>query len=54
MRRARCFALCLAPLLAAACSDVGANAALRVGPDGVAVYPYLSGRIGGAGITISP
>lgn len=41
-------------LMLAACTDPHVNAGVSIGSDGVAVYPYVSGRVGGVGVAISP
>lgn len=41
-------------LMLAACSDPRLNAGVSIGPEGVSIYPSLSGRVGVIGMTISP
>jgi hypothetical protein len=41
-------------LMLAACTDPRLNAGVSIGPGGVAVYPSVSGRVGGVGVAISP
>ena len=43
----------LALILLGACTDPHLGAALDFGPGGVALSPYVSGAVGGAGVTIS-
>ena len=47
-------ALALGLLLLAACSDPALHAGVRADGSGVTVYPALSGRVGGATVTVSP
>lgn len=41
-------------ILAAGCSDPALNANLRLGPHGVSVYPSVSTRVGGVGVSVYP
>ncbi|WP_415183315.1 hypothetical protein [Phaeovulum sp.] len=41
-------------LALAACSDPSLHAGVSLDSGGVSVYPAVSGRVGGANITVSP
>jgi hypothetical protein len=47
-------AILAAALVLAACTDPRLNAGISLGADGVSVYPSLSGRVGGLGVTVGP
>ncbi|MCU0907014.1 MAG: hypothetical protein MUF73_06090 [Rhodobacteraceae bacterium] len=48
------WAVVLAAVVLAGCTDPRLNAGVSLGADGVSVYPSLSGRIGGLGVTVGP
>jgi hypothetical protein len=41
-------------VMLAGCTDPQLNAGIWFGTDGVSVYPSVSGRIGGLGVTVGP
>ncbi|MDF1620876.1 hypothetical protein [Pseudothioclava nitratireducens] len=47
-------ALILAFLTLAACSDPALHAGISLDSSGVSVYPAVSGRVGGATVSVSP
>lgn len=49
----RHLALCLL-ILAAGCSEPALNANLRLGKNGLSVYPSVSTRVGGLGVSVHP
>ena len=44
----------IALLLVASCTDPALTAGLRIGTGGVSVVPAISGKVGGATVSVSP
>ena len=44
----------IAILLVASCTDPALTAGVRIGAGGVSVVPAVSGKVGGATVTVSP